>query len=148
MIKDDFGIKGSMIATLYKANGDVEVRRKDNIIVNAGFDFICNSIGLSASRPGVMSYIAVGTGTTAAAVTQTSLVTETLRKAATYAHTAGTKVFTMTATFLPGEATVAITEAGVLNAASAGTLMDRVVFSVINKGADDTLTCQFQFTLA
>jgi hypothetical protein len=76
------------------------------------------------------------------------LVTELTRQAATYAHTAGTKVFTLTATFAAGIATGAITEAGVLNAPSAGTMLDRVVFAVINKGADDTLTATFQFTLS
>ena len=74
---------------------------------------------------------------TAAAAANTALVTELARKAATFSHTAGTKVFQFEATFNAGEATGAITEAGVFNAASAGTMLDRVVFAVINKGADD-----------
>lgn len=141
-------VHGAMRAILHKENGDILVFAKDNIIVNGGFDFIADSIGNSASRPAVMSQIAVGTGTTAAAATQTALVTETLRKAATYSHTAGTKVFSFAATFNPGEATAAITEAGVLNASTAGTMLDRVVFSVINKGANDTLTQTFSFTMS
>ena len=95
-----------------------------------------------------MSYIAVGTGTTVAATGNTALVTEVLRKAATFSHTTGTKVFQFEATFNAGEATGAITEAGVLNAATAGTMLDRVVFAVINKGADDTLTQRFTFTMS
>ena len=38
--KDDFKIKGSFIATLRHKDGSVEVRRKDNLILNGGFDFI------------------------------------------------------------------------------------------------------------
>lgn len=148
MKNEALNLKGTFIATLYKADGTVEVVRKDNLILNGGFDFICDAIGNSSSRPAVMGYIALGTGTTAPAATQTALVTEISRKAATYAHTAGTKVMTFTATFNPGEATGAITEAGVVNASSGGTFLDRVTFSVINKGADDTLTAQFQFTLS
>jgi hypothetical protein len=140
-------MKGSLLVTLKKADGTVETRRKDNLILNSGFDFICNAIGL-ASQPTEMNYTAVGTGTTAAAATQTALVTELLRKAATYAHTAGTKVFTLTTTFNAGEATGAITEAGICNASTAGIFLDRVVFSVINKGADDVMTTTFQFTLS
>lgn len=145
-IKETGGIHGKMDAILFKGDGSVSNFHKDNIIVNGGFDFICDAIG-NASRGAVMGYIAVGTSTTAAAATQTALVTELTRIAAAYAHTAGTKVFTLTATFAAGVATGALTEAGVLNAASAGTMLDRVVFPVINKGVNDSLVVTFTFTL-
>ena len=145
---DGFYLHGRMEARLIKPDGSVIVRVKDNLIVNAGFSFIAQSVGLSSGRPSVMSHIAVGTGTTAAASANTALVTELARKAATFSHTVGTKVFQFEATFNAGEATGAITEAGVLNAASAGTMLDRVVFAVINKGADDTLTQRFTFTMS
>lgn len=144
---ENLNLKGSFSAVLTRQNGEVETRRKDNLILNGGFDFIANSIG-SSSRPAVMSHTAVGTGATAAAATQTALVTELTRKTTAYAYTAGSKVFTMTTTFNAGEATGAITEAGIVNAASGGTFLDRVTFAVINKGADDVLTTTFQFTLS
>jgi hypothetical protein len=65
-------IKGSLTLVLAKLSGEVEVVHKDNIIVNGGFDFVADAIGNSGSRPGVMGWIAVGTGTTAAASTQTA----------------------------------------------------------------------------
>jgi hypothetical protein len=145
---DALKMKGTMTAVLQKEDGSVETYVKDNIIVNVGFDLISDAIGKSASRPAVISHIAVGTGTTAEAATQTALVTELSRIAATYAHTAGTKVFTMTTTFGAGVGTGAITEAGVFNAASAGIMLDRVVFAVINKGAADTLQVTFTFTMS
>ena len=144
---DQLKMHGAMTLFIERANGEKEVVHKDNIIVNGGFDFICDAIG-NAARGAVMGYIELGTGTTAAAAGQTALVTPALRKTASYAHTAGTKVFTLTTTFNAGEATGAITEAGVFNAAVAGTMLDRVVFSVVNKGADDTLTAVFTFTLS
>ena len=140
-------LKGSLTLVLRKANGDVEVRRKDNLILNVGYDFICDAIGCP-TRPALMGYTAVGTGTTAVAATQTALVTELARKAATYAHTANTKVFTLTTIYNAGEATGAITEAGICNDAAAGIFLDRVVFAVVNKLADDVLTTTFQFTLS
>ncbi len=145
---NDFKLKGAMTAVLVKDDGSVETFHKNNIIVNAGFDFVSAAIGNSGARPAVMSHIAVGRGTVAAAAADTALGTELARGAAAYAHTNGTKVFTFSATFAAGTATGAITEAGVLNAASAGTLFDRVVFPVINKGAGDTLTVTFTFTMA
>lgn len=144
---ENFQIKGAFTATLKKANGDVEVTRKDNLILNGGFDFICDALA-GTTRPAIMSYTAVGTGTTAVAATQTAMVTELARKAATYAHTSGTKIFTLSTTFAAGEATGAITEAGICNASASGTFLDRVTFAVINKAVDDTLTTNFQFTLS
>lgn len=147
MNNDNLMIKGSLSLVLHKADGTVVTRRKDNLILNGGFDFICNAIA-GSSRPAAMAYTAVGTDTTSAAATQTGLGSELARKSATYAHTAGTKVFTLKTTFDAGEATGAITEAGICNASSGGTFLDRVSFAVINKGSEDSMTTTFQFTLS
>lgn len=141
-------LKGYLSAILKKANGETEKIEKDNIILNAGFDYICDAIGKASARPNVMGYIAVGTGTTTAAVGQTALISELTRKAATYSHTTGTKLMTFTTKFEAGQATGAITEAGLVNAASGGTFLDRLTFDVINKGINDDLTMTFQFTLS
>jgi hypothetical protein len=148
MMTEDMQLHGALTLMVTRANGDTETVQKNNIIVNVGFDFIADAMGKATSRPGVMSYIAVGTGTTAAATTQTALVTEIDRNAASYAHTAGTKTFTFTATFAAGDATGAITESGVFNASSGGIMLDRVVFPVVNKGVDDSLTAVFTFTMS
>lgn len=145
---EEMHLKGSLVIEHVKGNGDIITYRRDNLILNVGFDFICDAIANATSRPAIMAYTAVGTGTTAASATQTALVTELKRKSASYAHTSGTKVFTLSTTFAPGEATGAITEAGICNAATSGIFIDRVVFAVINKDADDTLTTNFQFTLS
>lgn len=141
-------LKGHLLAILKKENGETEKIEKDNIILNAGFDYICDAIGKASARPNVMGYIAVGTGSTTPAVGQTALISELTRKAATYSHTAGTKLMTFTTKFEAGQATGAITEAGLVNAASGGTFLDRLTFDVINKGINDDLTMTFQFTLS
>lgn len=147
-IKDTLVMHGALTLVLEKADGTKEVTHRDNLIVDDGFDLICDSIGKASGRPAVVSHIALGTSSTAAAAGQTALITELSRLAATYAHTAGTKVFTVSQTFAAGTATGAITEAGVLNAGSSGIMLDRVVFPVVNKGADDVLTATFTFTLS
>lgn len=148
MIDETMQLQGAMTLIVRRASGDIETVHKDNIIVNVGFDFIADAIGKSASRPSVMGFIALGTGTTAAAASQSALVSELDRNAATYAHTVGTKVFSFTADFPAGDGTGAITEAGVFNAVSGGIMLDRVVFPVVNKGADDSLTAVFTFTMS
>jgi hypothetical protein len=148
MIDEAMQLHGAMTLIVRRADGAIETVHRDNIIVNVGFDFISDAIGKASSRPAVMGYIALGTGTTAAAATQSTLVTELDRNVATYAHTAGTKTFTFTADFPAGDATGAITEAGVFNAASGGIMLDRVVFPVVNKGVDDSLTAVFTFTMS
>lgn len=146
--KQTLTMHGTMQAKLSKADGSVEVRKKGNLIVDVGFDLIINAIGATSFRPDIISHIATGTGTVAASAGDTALDTELNRQAATFAHTASTKVFTMTASFAAGVSTGAITEAGVLNAATTGILLDRVVFPVINKGSDDSLDITFTFTLS
>jgi len=145
--RDSFKIHGRMDFTMRHKDGSVSVFAKDNLIVDVGFDFITDVMG-NPTQPSEMSHIEVGTGTTAADAADTALETALLRKAATYFHTASTKVFTMTATFLAGEATGALTEAGVFNNAVGGIMLDRVVFPVKNKAAPDELTVKFTFTLS
>jgi hypothetical protein len=145
---ENTGMHGAMTLVLDREDGTREVFHKDNIIVSSGFDFIANAIGNSSSRPAVMGYIALGTSATAPAIGDTTLGTELVRQAATFAHTAGTQTFTFTTTFAAGVGTGAITESGVLNAASAGSLFDHVNFSVVNKGANDTLQVTFTFTMS
>lgn len=144
---DKLCIKGSGTFILRKESGDVEVTYRDNIIVDVGFDFVCDALAKASGRPAVMSHIAIGSDNTAAAAGNTALGTEITRVAATYAHTAGTKTFTLAGTFDVGVGTGAIVEAGILNAASSGILIDRVVFPVINKGAGDALDALFTFNL-
>ena len=147
MFQDKLKMIGSMEAVLVKANGDVEVTRKDNLIVNGGFDLISDAIS-NSTRPAAANYIAVGTSNAAVAATQTALTTESARGLGTYSHTVGTKVFTVTYTFPAGVATAGLQEAGVFNASTGGTMLDRVTFAIINKGAADTLTVTFTFTLS
>lgn len=139
---------GVLTLTLKKPNGETTMFQKHNMIVDNGFDFVCDAMGKASSRPAAMGYIGIGSGTTEVAATQTALVSELKRIASTYNHTSGTKVFTVSAKFDAGVGTGAITEAGVFNAAISGIMLDRVVFPVINKGAEDTLTAQFTFTLS
>lgn len=116
-----------------------------NLITNAGRNAI---VARLASSPGsaVPTHMAIGTGASAAAAGDTTLGTELDRNALT-SNTASTNVLTMVGDWAAGDGTGAITEAGVLSAASTGTLFSRAVFSVINKAAGDTLQITWTYTL-
>ena len=150
MINENVKAKGIVSLVLTDENGQVKDAQTHNMIMQVGLAYITSRMKDATAT--AMSHMAVGTGTTAAANSQTALVTESAR----VALTSTTQVTTTTtndaiqyvATFNPGTATAAITEAAILNAASAGTMLARTVFSVINKGANDTLTITWKITLA
>ena len=146
MLDDKIKVIGTYRGTLIHEDGSVEVSTKHNLVVSSGVDFIFDAV-FKSSATAKMTYIAVGTGTTAVLASQTALVAELLRKSVVYAHTAGTTVCSVTATFAKGEATGAITELGILSASTSGVLFDRVVIPVVNKGANDIYTVEFDITL-
>jgi len=148
MINDTMRMHGAATLQLIKANGEVEVTHKDNLIVDVGFDFIADCIGKSSGRPAIMKYVGIGSSSAAVSASNTALGSQLTRRSGAYSHTAGTKTFTIVETFPPGSGTGAIQEAGVFNASSGGTMFDRVTFPVINKGSDDTLTVTFTFTMS
>jgi hypothetical protein len=93
-----------------------------------------------------MSHMGIGTGTTAAAVGDTALETQAGRVSLTSTTVTSNSV-AYVATFPAGTGTGAITEAGIFNASSGGTMLCRTVFSVINKGAADTLGITWTVTV-
>lgn len=125
-----------------------------NMVVNAGFAGIASRIN-GAGGEAAFTYIATGTGTTAAAVTDTTLVTELstlgLSRAAATASRVTTTVTNDTAQLVNTfsvTGTAAVTESGVLNAASAGTLLARQVFSAVNVVSGDSLQITWKLKAA
>jgi len=138
MLVSDFKMSGQVQIAL---NG-VIVEEVDNLVVTAGKGYVADRMKNNST---VMSHMAVGTGTTAAAAGQTALVTETGRVALASTGISGA-VVTYTATFPAGTGTGALTEAAVLNASSSGTMLCRTVFSAVNKGANDAMTITWTIT--
>lgn len=129
---------------------DVEV---PNTVVNGGKAFIAQSmLKTTTNTPTAMTHMGIGTGAVAAAVTDTALGTEIgTRQTVTATNTTVTvtnDTAQYVATFAAGVGTGAITEAGVFNASTAGTMLCRTVFSVINKGANDSMTITWRVTIA
>ena len=109
-----------------------------NLIVTTGKAWIAGKMDDSVD-PAAMSHMAIGTGSTAEVVGDTTLETENARVGLTdTVNTAASVLYT--AIFGPGTGTGVLREAGILNAASAGTLLNRTTFGAQTKDAGDTLT--------
>lgn len=115
------------------------------MIVDSGLQHIADQ--MSDQSQAVMSHMAVGTGTNAEAASQTALQTEIARVALT-SKTLSDKKAVYIGDFAAGVGTGALTEVGLLNAASAGDLLSRIVFPVKNKGPNDTLKITIEHTYA
>jgi len=133
---------GVLKAELFGPDGLLKERRHvKNVITEVGDAYVADAL---SSSPGeaAMSHMAIGTSSTAASTSDTALVSQLDRNALT-SRTQGTGAADNDVIYVgdwaAGDGTGAITEAGILNSSSGGTLLARQVFSVINKGASDTL---------
>jgi hypothetical protein len=118
-----------------------------NLVVTSGLGFIASR--MKDATAAVMSHMAIGAGTTAAALGQTGLVTESARVALTSTTVTGNQV-AYVATFPAGTpaSLTAITEAGLFNDASAGTMLCRTVFAAVNKDVNDTMSITWTVTIS
>ena len=116
-----------------------------NLVVTTGRNYIASR--MTATSATAMSHMAVGTGTTGAVIGNTTLETELTRRALDSQSTS-TNVSTYIATYGAGIATGSITEAGIFNAASAGTMLCRTTFGVVTKAADDIMVITWNVTIS
>lgn len=140
------GLKGEFEVFLYDSKGELKAyRHVKNLTVNAGFRAVCDMMGAGGVEP--FKYCAIGTATSAPDASDTGLGGETARVEGGYTRTADT-VWKNDATFGAGVGTGAITESGLFNASSDGTMLCRQTFGVINKGESDTLVVTWEYTLS
>lgn len=140
MIHDDLKLTGALTIAV----NDEIVQETENLVVTAGKNWVADRMNNANT---VMTHMAVGTGTTAAAAGNTALVTETDRNALT-STTVTNNAVAYVATWAAGDATAALTEAGLFDAASSGDMLARTVFSVVNKGAADSMTITWTITVS
>ncbi len=146
MLKDSIKLTGEMKLTL--TNGEGNVTQEvivPNTVVTAGKGFIASRMNTTTTT---MSHVELGTGTTGANVANTTL--ETVISSSRTALTSTTVTANAVAyvvTFPAGTGTGAVTEAGIFNASSSGTMLCRTTFSVINKAAADTLGITWTITV-
>ena len=145
MFQDSIKMTGDLKIVLTDENGQIKHEQEvKNLVVTVGKNFIASR--MKDTTDTAMSHMAIGSGTTAAAVGDTALGNQLGRVSLT-STTVTTNNVAYVATFPAGTGTGAVTEAGLFNASSSGTLLCRTVFSVINKGAADTLGITWTVTV-
>jgi len=150
MINENLKLSGQLNIVLKDKAGNVkDTREVKNLVVNAGLAYIASR--MTGTAKSVMSHMALGSSTTAAAASQTDLVSILGSREAldstTITGTNDEKV-EYVASFEAGDATGAVTEAGIFNAATGGDMLCRTTFSVVNKAADDTMSVTWTITLS
>jgi hypothetical protein len=144
---EDLKVTGEVTLTHYdEFMNVVGTQTVKNMVVTTGLEFIASRMAGTASA--VMSHMALGASSTAAQLTDTALLSQLGSRVALAGGVASSKQVTYTATFGAGAATGAVVEAGIFNASTAGTMLCRTVFSVINKGAGDSLAVTWVITIS
>lgn len=142
-MKSEVRPRGRLRIELRGPDGELkEVREVTNTVTTAGKNGLADQM-LASPTLGKPTHMATGTGTPSG----TALGTELDRNALT-SKTRSNAVVTMVGDWAAGDGTGAITEAGVFDASSSGNMWLSASFSVINKGAGDTLSISWAETVA
>lgn len=148
--RDSLQLEGTVGLVLVDAQGNVKDERYfSNLVVDSGKAWIAKRFALATPSVTPMTHMGLGTGSTGPSdTTRTTLLTEIgTRKTVTTDDTTTAQV-KYSATFNAGEATGALTEAGIFTALTTGTMLCRTVFSTVNKAAADVLTINWTITIS
>ena len=148
MIKtDELKVTGSVNVVIHDESGkQKENFTIPNLVVTTGLAYIASRMKDATAT--AMTHMAVGTGSTAAAAGNTALGTQLGSRVALTSTTVTANSTAYVASFGAGVGTGALTEAGIFNASTSGTMLCRTVFAVINKGASDTMTITWTITIS
>lgn len=146
-----FFLKGKIkIELLDEERNLKDFRLFKNTFMNAGDAHVADQLDVSPDES-AMGWMAIGTSSTTKTVGDTVLNSELDRNAlaANYPEQiagADDNDVVYKATWAAGDGTGAITEAAIFNSSGAGSMLAGATFSVINKGAADTLTITWTVT--
>ena len=141
MLNDGLKLTGKLSIAI---NGEV-VQEVPNLVVTAGKGYVASRMKDGSAT--AMSHMGIGSGSTAAAASDTALGSQLARTSLTSTTVSGADVVYVD-TFPAGTGTGAVTEAGIFNASSGGTMLCRTVFDVVNKGASDAMTITWTVTVS
>lgn len=147
--RDGVGIPANVLIEVHDAKTGALLRSEErhNLFVLTGRNLIRDALN-GTSGTFTISHLGVGTGTTAAASTDTTLGSQVQRDAVTK-RTAGSGSLTIQYYLASSAANGStLTEAGLFNASSGGTMFARVVHTAIAKTASITVTYTWTITIS
>ena len=150
MINENLKLSGQLDIVLKDKNGNIKEKRTEkNLVVNAGLAFIISR--MKGTSKAVMSHMALGSsGTTPIAGHTDVLSVLGDREGLDSTAVSGTnnEKIIYVASFEAGKGTGEVKEAGIFNHITAGDMLSRVDFAVVNKQADDSMTVTWTITLS
>jgi hypothetical protein len=150
MIQQNENLKATGKVRIVKTNAQgivVQDFEVPNLVVTAGKAHIAAKIAATTNSPAAMTHMGIGTGATSPGASDTTLGTQTGRVSLA-GSAVSTNTITYTASFPAGTGDGAITEAGIFNASSSGTMLCRTTFPVVNKAAGDTIAVTWVVTVS
>ena len=150
MVNEMIKATGELQITVYDINNNIKNQVVvPNLVVTTGKEAIADR--LIDDSTAVMSHMAIGTdnGTIlplAANNTNLGNIAGS-RIAFTSSPSRTGAVITYNAVFGAGVSTGAITEAGIFNASTGGTMLCRTIFPVVNKESSDSMTINWNVTI-
>lgn len=142
----DREITKSSVEIILSGPWGFKVVYEGNLITQLGDAYVAGEMAYAGQDQ--MSHMEIGTGTggTSASTTLVSALSRVALDSLAQGAGANDNDVTYSATWAAGVGTGAITEAGIFNASSAGTMLAYSSFAVKNKGALDTLTINWTIT--
>jgi hypothetical protein len=145
-LHDTFTPTGELEIVLRDSQGNIkETIKAKNLVVASGKTYLASRATGTSSN--IMSHMAIGTATSTPTASDTQLGTEAGRVTLASSSNSANAI-TYTATFPAGTGTGAITEAAVLNSSTAGTMLCRTTFPVVNKAAGDSIAVTWVVTIS
>lgn len=143
------GVLAELQATVVRADGRVEnlgtLSRR--VVTTTGVNWLATAF-TNTVEPETLNFHDCGTGTTAEATAQTTLVTPYggSRATGTQSTPGSVNIYRSVAT-ISFSGTFAITEHGIFTASTSGTMFDRSVFAAINVANGDSIQFTWELTL-
>jgi len=147
-MRDTFTIRGVPTIELYGPNGELKQSlTQDNLIVDTGKNYFLQKIFDRFSDPApAMEVVAVGSGTTAPTLSDTSLESQFATTTVNSYSFESNNEIVLISGFIQGTGTGTINELGLL--ATDDTLLSRIVVSSpFNKGAADFLSVNWSIQI-
>jgi hypothetical protein len=149
---DAVRLKGEVELLLYDKDGKLKKKLSlENLVTNVGYAQVAGLINGAVTT--AFKYVAVGSGSssspgscTSPSATDTALGNEVSRVSATAGRTT-TSITNDTATWSATfnfSASYSLCEAGIFDASSAGNMLSRVTYSVINVASGDSLVISWK----
>ena len=138
--------KGQVSVEVFGPDGNLKEKAHiPNLVVQVGRDYIASR--MKDATANVMSHMSVGEDSTTPAIGNTTLGNE-IGRVALDSTTVNNNVVTYVATFPAGTGTGGLEEAGIFNDATAGTMLCRTTFAIVNKAAADSMVITWAITIS